>query len=90
MKIPDHRHRSLLRSRGQRPYYHCDAAEKPDEFPPPHGIYTLAENHLFQKSNTIFKRELCTASQLDRRADVRFSNRPFGVKHFQTVHVAVC
>jgi hypothetical protein len=21
---------------------------------------------------------------------VRFSNRPFGVKHFQTVHVAVC
>jgi hypothetical protein len=22
--------------------------------------------------------------------DVRFSNRPFGVKHFQTVHVAVC
>jgi hypothetical protein len=23
-------------------------------------------------------------------AHVRFSNRPFGVKHFQTVHVAVC
>jgi hypothetical protein len=22
--------------------------------------------------------------------NVRFSNRPFGVKHFQTVHVAVC
>src|SRR6516162_6492793 len=41
----DHRHRRLLRSRGQRP---CNyrAAEKPDEFPPPHGIYSLAENHL--------------------------------------------
>jgi 3-oxoadipate enol-lactonase len=25
-----------------------------------------------------------------RCLDVRFSNRPFGVKHFQTVHVAVC
>jgi hypothetical protein len=26
----------------------------------------------------------------ERSADVCFSNRPFGVKHFQTVHVAVC
>ena len=35
----------LLRARRQRP---CNyrAAEKPDEFPPYHGIYSLAENHL--------------------------------------------
>jgi hypothetical protein len=45
IEITDHRHRRLLRSRRQRP---CNyrAAKKPDEFPPPHGIYSLAENHL--------------------------------------------
>jgi hypothetical protein len=31
------------------------------------------------------------ADILRRNCHVRFfSNRPFGVKHFQTVHVAVC
>jgi hypothetical protein len=33
------------RSRSQRPCNYS-AAEKPDEFPSPHGIYSLAENHL--------------------------------------------
>jgi len=37
--------RWLLRARPERPYY-CGADNKPDEFPPPHGIYSLAENHL--------------------------------------------
>jgi len=41
----NHRHRRLLRARGQRPCNYT-GAEKPDEFPPPHGIYSLAENHL--------------------------------------------
>jgi hypothetical protein len=35
----------VLRSRAERPYNY-GAAEKPDEFPPLHGIYSLAENHL--------------------------------------------
>jgi hypothetical protein len=30
------------------------------------------------------------ADIVQRGGYVRFSNRPFGVKHFQTVHVAVC
>src|SRR5262249_787950 len=46
IKIPEYWHRLSLRSRGQRPCNYC-AAEKLDEFPPFHGIYSLlAENHL--------------------------------------------
>jgi len=38
IEISDNRHhRRLLRSRGQRPYNYR-AAEKPDEFPSPHGF----------------------------------------------------
>src|SRR5262249_27258903 len=30
----------------------------------------------------------CALTDISRRArDVRFSNRPFGVKHFQTIHL---
>src|SRR5262249_33162542 len=35
----------LLGARCERPC-NCGATEKPDEFPPFHGIYSLAENHL--------------------------------------------
>jgi len=35
------------------------------------GFTPVAENHLRLKSNTIFERELCTASHQNRRADVR-------------------
>src|SRR5262249_41368756 len=44
VKESDHRHRRLLRVRGERPCY-CRAAEKCDEFPPPHGAYPKAKDH---------------------------------------------
>ena len=47
----------LLRSRGQRPCC-CGTAQKLDEFPSPHAIYSPAENHL--KSNPLFDRAPCT------------------------------
>src|SRR5262245_2164759 len=40
----DHRHRRLLRARRERPCRHT-AAEKCDEFPPPHGAYPKAKDH---------------------------------------------
>ena len=70
----DHRHRRLLRSRGQRP---CNyrAAEKPDEFPPPHGIYSPGREPPSCKSNTNLERRPCTASQHVKRAHVRFGSK---------------
>src|SRR6516225_325960 len=54
-EIGNDRHRRLLRSRGQRP---CNyrAAEKPDEFPPPHGIYSPGREPPSCKSNTNLER----------------------------------
>ena len=40
-------------------------------------------------ANGILTKPQCQISKRSA-SDVRFSNRPFGVKHFQTVHVAVC
>ena len=40
---PDHRHGRLLRARGARPSGYT-AAEKRDEFPPPHGAYPKAKD----------------------------------------------
>jgi hypothetical protein len=40
----DHRHRRLLRPRRERPSGHT-AAEKRDEFPPPHGAFPKAKDH---------------------------------------------
>jgi hypothetical protein len=44
VQIPDHRHRRLLRARRKRPSRYT-AAEKCDEFPPPHGAYPKAKDH---------------------------------------------
>jgi hypothetical protein len=44
VQIPDHRHRRLLRARRKRPSGYT-AAEKCDEFPPPHGAYPKAKDH---------------------------------------------
>src|SRR5262249_50299600 len=41
---PDHRHTRLLRPRRERPCGYT-AAEKCDEFPPPHGAYPKAKDH---------------------------------------------
>src|SRR5262249_11774079 len=41
---PNDRHRRLLRARRTRPPRHT-AAEKCDEFPPPHGAYPKAKDH---------------------------------------------
>ena len=43
-KKSDHRPRSLLRARRNRPSGY-NAAEKCDEFPPPHGAYPKAKDH---------------------------------------------
>src|SRR5262249_45398305 len=40
----DHRHRPLLRARGNRPSGYT-AADKCDEVPPPHGAYPKAKDH---------------------------------------------
>src|SRR5262249_21389195 len=40
----DHRHCRLLRARCERPSG-CRAADKCDEFPPPHGAYPKAKDH---------------------------------------------
>ena len=42
---------------------------------------------IFQRADG---RHVCLWDMPLHSIDVRFSNRPFGVKHFQTVHVAVC
>src|SRR5437016_4957510 len=42
---PDHRHCWLLRARRERPDCRRTAAEKRDEFPPPHGAYPKAKDH---------------------------------------------
>src|SRR6516162_4468459 len=70
----DHRCRRLLRPRGQRPCNY-NAAEKRDEFPPPHGIYSRGREPPACKTNTIFERELCTALQQNGRADVAFGSK---------------
>src|SRR5262249_52424795 len=41
---PDYRHRRLLRPRRERPSGYT-AADKCDEFPPPHGAYPKAKDH---------------------------------------------
>jgi hypothetical protein len=41
-------------------------------------------SHLFNKSTGRLMGE--AASKADCSSNVRFSNRPFGVKHFQTIH----
>src|SRR5215813_12200177 len=41
---PNHRHRRLLRPRRERPSGYA-AADKCDEFPPPHGAYPKAKDH---------------------------------------------
>src|SRR5215471_7575451 len=41
---PDHRQRRLLRARRERPSRYT-AADKCDEFPPPHGAYPKAKDH---------------------------------------------
>ena len=63
----------LLRARRKRP--NCYAAKQADEFPPPHGIYSLAEKPPSRKSNTICERELSTALQQKRRTDVRYGHK---------------
>ena len=44
VKKSDHRHRRLLRTRRERPRGYT-AAEKCDEFPPPHGVDPKAKDH---------------------------------------------
>jgi hypothetical protein len=72
VKETDHGQRRLLRSRGQRP---CNyrAAEKPDEFPPSHGIVSLAENHLLR--SLIRSASQYYAPQQNRRVHVRFGSK---------------
>src|SRR5215471_3889393 len=62
------------RSYPEWPCYY-DAAEKLDEFPPPYGIYFPWLRTTFLKFSPIFKRELCAASQQDRRVQVRFGSK---------------
>ena len=58
------------------------------------GFIPTAETTLFPAYRARSRRLLTSSARLDNEPnslnDVRFSNRPFGVKHFQTVHVAVC
>jgi hypothetical protein len=60
-------------------------ADKCDEFPSPHG-FARAEDYIgYEQNITLFVENCAVRYTQTGRCHVRFSNRPFEVKRFQTI-----